>query len=78
MDTKVAKEGKGIYSAKPEDHLFDDRSSEYLDHYNPFKVLLASTPYRREGKRKLSVKPKGITALGKPTIGLHTPADKSL
>ena len=56
---KWRKEGKGIYSARPEDDLFDDRSSEYLDHHNPFKVLLASTPYRREGKKEAERKAEG-------------------
>jgi parallel beta-helix repeat protein len=45
-------EGDGIYSAHPDDAMFDDRSSEYVDHYNPLKVELASTPWRREGKRE--------------------------
>ena len=27
-----------IYFASPEADLFDDRSPEYLDHHNPFKV----------------------------------------
>jgi hypothetical protein len=61
---KWRKEGKGIYSAKPDDHLFDDRSSEYLDHYNPFKVLLASTPYRREGKKEAERKEEGDNRFG--------------
>ena len=56
---KWRKEGKGIYSARPEDDLFDDRSSEYLDNHNPFKVLLASTPYRREGKKEAERKAEG-------------------
>ncbi len=42
----------GIYFAKPEQNLFTDRSDEYLDHYNPFKVELAVTPYEREGKKE--------------------------
>jgi parallel beta-helix repeat protein len=45
-------EGAGIYSAHPDDAMFDDRSSEYVDHYNPLKVELASTPWHREGKRE--------------------------
>jgi parallel beta-helix repeat protein len=45
-------EGAGIYSAHPDDSLFDDRSSQYVDHYNPFKVELSSTPWHREGKRE--------------------------
>ena len=61
---KWRKEGKGIYSAKPDDHLFDDRSFEYLDHYNPFKVLLASTPYRREGKKEAERKEEGDNRFG--------------
>lgn len=51
--TKWKPEGKGIYSAHPDDSLFDDRSSEYVDHYNPLKVELASTPWHREGKREI-------------------------
>ena len=61
---KWRKEGNGIYSAKPEDDLFDDRSSEYLDHYNPFKVLLSSTPYRREGKKEAERKADGDNRFG--------------
>ena len=61
---KWRKEGKGIYSARPEDSLFDDRSSEYLDNHNPFKVLLASTPYRREGKKEAERKKEGDNRFG--------------
>lgn len=43
------KEKKGIFSARPHPSLFTDHSPEYLDHYNPLKVLLASTPYGRNG-----------------------------
>jgi parallel beta-helix repeat protein len=45
-------EGAGIYSAHPDDSIFNDRSGEYVDHYNPLKVELASTPWHREGKRE--------------------------
>lgn len=45
--------GYGIYSAVPEDRLFNDRSPEYVDHYNPLKVELASTPWNRAGKREV-------------------------
>ena len=47
------KDAEGVYSAIPEDHLFTDRSPEYVDHYNPFRTELASTPYQREGKYEL-------------------------
>ena len=43
---------EGVYSAHPDDSLFDDRSSQYVDHYNPLKVELASTPWNRDGKRE--------------------------
>jgi parallel beta-helix repeat protein len=46
-------EGEGVYSACPEESLFDDRSDEYVDSHNPLKATLASTPYRREGKKEL-------------------------
>ncbi len=46
-------QGDGIYSARPEESLFDDRSHEYIDSHNPLKVTLASTPYGREGKKEL-------------------------
>ena len=45
-------EGNGVFSAHPDDSMFDDRSREYIDHYNPLKVALASTPWSREGKRE--------------------------
>ncbi|MCA9261599.1 MAG: right-handed parallel beta-helix repeat-containing protein, partial [Planctomycetales bacterium] len=45
-------EGAGVYSATPDDALFDDRGAEYVDHYNPLKVELASTPEGREGRRE--------------------------
>ena len=45
-------EGDGVYSAQPDEALFDDRSSEYVDHHNPFKVELASTPWARQGRRE--------------------------
>lgn len=44
--------GEGIYAAVPEDKLFDDIQSDYIDDHNPFKVTLSSTPYQREGKRE--------------------------
>jgi parallel beta-helix repeat protein len=47
------KESAGVYSAHPDDSLFDDRSSQYVDHYNPLKVELASTPWNRAGKREV-------------------------
>ncbi len=46
-DWKIEEEG--IYSAQPNESLFNDRSREYKDHHNPFKVELASTPFQREG-----------------------------
>jgi len=33
--------------------LFNDRSSEYVDGYNPFKIKLASTPWERDGKQEV-------------------------
>lgn len=44
--------GEGIYAAVPDDKLFNDIQSDYIDDYNPFKVTLSSTPYQREGKRE--------------------------
>ncbi|MDN5213618.1 right-handed parallel beta-helix repeat-containing protein [Fulvivirgaceae bacterium BMA12] len=44
--------GNGIFSAVPDDALFNDIRSDYVDHYNPFKVNLSSTPYQREGRRE--------------------------
>ncbi|TNJ41497.1 right-handed parallel beta-helix repeat-containing protein [Tamlana fucoidanivorans] len=46
-------EGEGVYSAVPEEKLFNDLPSDYPDHHNPFKVNLSSTPYQRQGKREL-------------------------
>lgn len=43
-------DGAGSWYAIPEDYLFTDRSPEYIDHYNPFKTELASTPWERQGK----------------------------
>lgn len=43
----------GIYYAVPADSLFDDRSPEYVDNHNPFKVFLSSTPHQRQGKQEL-------------------------
>ncbi len=45
-------EGRGLFSAKPDDSLFNDRSPEYVDGYNPLKVELSSTPWGREGRRE--------------------------
>lgn len=45
-------QGDGIFVAKPDDALFNDIRSDYIDHYNPFKVNLSSTPYQREGRRE--------------------------
>lgn len=45
-------EGSGVFSAKPDASLFDDRSPEYHDHHNPFKVNLASTPWSRAGRKE--------------------------
>ncbi|PKQ44634.1 right-handed parallel beta-helix repeat-containing protein [Confluentibacter flavum] len=44
--------GEGIYAAVPDDKLFNDIRSDYIDDHNPFKVTLSSTPYQREGKRE--------------------------
>ncbi len=44
--------GEGIYAAVPDDKLFNDIQSDYIDDHNPFKVTLSSTPYQREGKRE--------------------------
>lgn len=49
-EPKWESDGNGNWYAIPEDYLFTDRSLEYKDHYNPFKVELASTPYQRQGK----------------------------
>ncbi len=46
-------DGKGIFSAVPSDKMFDDRSPEYVDGHNPFRIQLASTPWEREGKREV-------------------------
>ncbi len=46
-------ERDGVYSAVPEEKLFNDLASDYPDSHNPFKVNLASTPYQRQGKREL-------------------------
>ena len=54
-----------IYFASPEADLFDDRSPEYLDHHNPFKVELASTPYQRDGMREYERKQNGDKRIGK-------------
>jgi len=44
---------KGVWYAAPSDDLFDDRSPEYLDSHNPFKVHLSSTPYGRQGGQEV-------------------------
>lgn len=46
-------EGGGVFSATPDESLFDDRSSEYVDSYNPLKVELSSTPWGRQGRREV-------------------------
>ena len=43
------KEEDGIFAARPDPSLFNDRSPEYIDHHNPFEVELSSTPYGRDG-----------------------------
>lgn len=58
-------EGGGVYSARPDESLFDDRSPEYLDHHNPLKVELASTPWRRQGRREAERKAAGDARIGK-------------
>ena len=45
--------GDGVYTAKPVPALFNDLRDEYVDHHNPFKVELASTPWQREGLREV-------------------------
>ena len=45
-------EGRGIYSAKPDEILFNDLADDYPDSHNPFKVNLSSTPYERQGRRE--------------------------
>lgn len=53
------KEGDGIFSARPDPILFNDRSPEYIDHHNPFEVKLSSTPYGRDGLREYTRKKAG-------------------
>lgn len=45
--------GNGIFSGVPDDELFTDRSPEYVDGYNPFKIKLSSTPWERDGKQEV-------------------------
>lgn len=52
-------EGNGIYSARPADELFNDRSDEYVDHHNPLHIELSSTPWGREGRREADRKQAG-------------------
>ncbi len=40
---------EGIYFAAPDPSLFNDVKEDYPDNHNPFEVLLASTPYERQG-----------------------------
>ena len=51
-------------STSPDPSLFDDRSPEYSDHHNPFKVQLASTPYQREGQPEYLRKQEGEQRIG--------------
>ena len=46
-------EGNGIFSAVPNESMFNDIPSDYPDSHNPFYVNLASTPYERQGKREV-------------------------
>ena len=43
-------EGDGVFSAIPDNELFNDRSPDYIDSHNPFEVALSSTPWERDGK----------------------------
>jgi len=47
-------EGDGLFSAQPADKLFDDHSPDYVDHHNPFRVQLASTPWERDGRQEVN------------------------
>jgi hypothetical protein len=47
-EPKWQSSGDGLFSASPDDALFDD--DVYVDSANPFRVELASTPYARQGK----------------------------
>ena len=58
-------EGGGVYSARPDESLFDDRSPEYLDHQNPLQVQLASTPWHRQGRREAERRRAGDTRIGR-------------
>lgn len=58
-------EGGGRYSAHVDESLFNDRSDEYLDHHNPFKVLLSSTPWRRQGRPEAERRRAGDTRIGR-------------
>ena len=55
--------GRGIYCAVPENSLFNDRSPEYVDNHNPFKVQLTSTPHNRNGKPEVARGFGGDTSL---------------
>lgn len=57
-------EGGGVYSAVPADELFDDRSPEYVDHHNPFKVRLASTPWGQQGLSEAILRDAGEDRIG--------------
>jgi hypothetical protein len=46
-------QGEGVYYAVPDPKLFNDRSDEYIDGHNPFKVFLASTPHQRQGAQEV-------------------------
>lgn len=50
---KWSDEGNGVFSAVPDDLLFNDLPSDYPDSHNPFKVNLSSTPYERQGRREV-------------------------
>lgn len=49
---KWKSDGMGIFSAIPDNSLFNDIPSDYTDSHNPFKVKLSSSPYGRDGKRE--------------------------
>lgn len=59
------KEGDGLFSAHPDESLFDDRSEEYVDHHNPLKVELSSTPWSRQGRREHERRQAGDDRIGK-------------
>lgn len=64
-DPEWKDESEGIYSAKPKADLFNDRSEEYLDHHNPFKVELSSTPWSRQGRREEERRQAGDNRIGR-------------